>query len=143
MPQHPIVAESSELSEDDLRKRDLVKDLVQNQNNVIVEFAKQLVTVSFTAIGLVLALKEKWLGAAARPYQMLLLGAAIVLYLATGLIATLAASAQLYRVSLADYANVDSEIARVAKLRFRLTMIGVGLCGLATILIAFTAIVRV
>jgi len=135
-----IVGESSDLTEEDARKRDVVKDLSQNQNKVIIEFAKQLVTMAFTAIGVVLALKEKWLGAAARPYQIVLLALAILLYLGTGLIAALAVSAQLHRVSLADYAEVDSEVARVSKLRFKMTMIGFSFFGAATLLVAATTI---
>lgn len=137
----PIIAgESSVVTEEDVRKQGLVKDLIQNQTKVISEFAKQLVTMAFTAIGVVIAFKEKWLGATATRYQLLLLGVAIVFYLGAGLIGALAVSAQLHRVSLVDYADVDNEIARVVRLRFRLTMISFSLFAVATLLVAITAI---
>jgi hypothetical protein len=136
-----IVGESSGLTDEDVRKRGLVRELIQNQTKVIGEFAKQLVTTAFTAIGVVVALKEKWLGATARPYQLLLLGIAIFLYLGGGLFAALAASAQLHRVSLSDYEDVDNEIGRVAKLRFRLTMVAFSLIALASLMLAIIAIV--
>lgn len=140
MADHPIPAESVELTEEDLRKRDIVKELMQSQNQRLIEFAKHLLTVSFSAIGVVLALKDKWLGTDAPPYKKLLLGIAVALFLATGLLATLAASIYTYRVSLSDYTDVDAELDRVASLRYRLTWIGYGLSVVATIIVAVIAI---
>jgi hypothetical protein len=136
----PIPAESVELTDEDLRKRDIVKALRESQNQRLVDFAKHLLTVSFSAIGVVLALKDKWLGTDAPPHKKLLLGIAIALFLATGLLATLAASIYTHRVSLSDYTDVDAELDRVARLRYRLTWIGFGLSAAATILVAIIAI---
>jgi hypothetical protein len=140
MADHPILAESSTLTDEELRQRDTVKELVKSQNQRIVDFAKHLVTLSFSAIGVVLALKDKWLGANALPHQKLLLGIAIALLLATSLVATIASSVYTYRVSLSDYTDVDVELQRVAMLRYRLTYLGFGLFVLATIIIAVVAI---
>lgn len=135
-----IPAVSSELTEEDLRKHAMVKDLMHSQNKVIADFAKHLVTVSFSAIGIVLALKDKWLGTNAPSYQELLLGIAIALFLVTGLVATLAVSAHILRVSLSDYADIDVELHRVARLRYRLTILGFGLSLVATIIVATVAL---
>lgn len=140
MADHAIPGESSALTEEDSRKHDMVKELMQSQNKVIVDFAKHLMTVSFSAIGVVLALKDKWLSTDAPSHQELLLGIAIALFLATGLVATLAASAYIHRVSLSDYADVDAEQHRVARLRHRLTSLGFGLSAVATIIVAAVAI---
>jgi flagellar biosynthesis protein FliP len=140
MADRAIPAESSVLTEEDLRKRDIVKELMQAQNQRIVDFATHLLTVSFSAIGVVLALKDNWLGTDAPPHQQLLLGIAIALFLATGLLATLAASTYIHRVSLSDYTDVDAELHRVARLRYRLTRLGFGLSVIATIIVAVVAI---
>jgi hypothetical protein len=54
-----ILGESSPPTDEDSRKRSAVKKLMQSENKVIVEFAKHLVTVDFSAMAVVLALKEK------------------------------------------------------------------------------------
>ena len=140
MADDTIPAQSSALTEEDSRKYEMTKELMQSQNKVIIDFAKHLMTVSFSAIGVVLALKDKWLGTAGRPHQELLLGIAIVLFLATGLLATIAVSAYIHRVSLSDYADVDAEVHRVARLRYRLTILGFALCLVATVIVAAVAI---
>lgn len=138
MPEPPIQAESVALTDEDTRKRDLVKQLMQAQNQRLVDFAKHLLTVSFSAIGVVLALKDKWIGANASN-KKLLLGIAMALYLITGLLATLAASVYTHRVSLSDYTDVDAEVTRVARLRYKLTWFGFSLAALATILVVAVA----
>lgn len=137
MPE-PIQAESVALTDEDTRKRDLVKQLMQAQTQRLVDFAKHLLTVSFSAIGVVLALKDKWIGANASN-KKLLLGIAMALFLITGLLATLAASVYTHRVSLSDYTDVDAEVTRVARLRYRLTWLGFTLAALATILVVAVA----
>jgi hypothetical protein len=135
-----IPGESSLLTEEDSRKRDMVKDLIQSENEVITEFAKHLVTVNFSAIGVVLALKEKWLGANPLFEQKMLLGIAVVLFLAAALLSTTAAGAYVHRVGLSDYSDVESELHRVARRRHTLTMLGFGVTVVGTMIIAFIAI---
>jgi len=43
MANRTISGESSALTEDDSRKRTIVKDLVPSENKVVADFAKQLV----------------------------------------------------------------------------------------------------
>ncbi len=47
MANRTISGESSALTEDDSRKRTIVKDLVPSENKVVADFAKQLVTTGF------------------------------------------------------------------------------------------------
>ncbi len=136
MANRTISGESSAPTENDSRKRTIVNDLVQSENKVVADFAKQLVTTDFSAIGVVLALKEKWLGANAPVWQKALLGSAVALFLVSTLLATMAAAAYRHRVSLADYADVDAELHRIAKLRYRLTTLAFGFLLLATVVIA-------
>lgn len=135
-----ISGESSTPTKDDSRKRTIVRDLVQSENKVVADFAKQLVTTGFSAIGVVLALKEKWLGADARLWQKAILGSAVALLLVSTLLATMAAAIYRHRVSLSDYADVDAELHRVATLRYKLTIASGALLLLATIVIAIVVI---
>jgi len=140
MAGHIIHGESSALSEEDARKRDLVKKLMESENKTIAEFAKHLVTVAFSAIGVVLALKDKWLDAHAPSQQRIMLGIALALYLAAGLISSMAAGLYGHRISLSDYEDVDAELHRVATFRHRLTSLGLMLTAAATVLIALVAL---
>lgn len=140
MANRAIPAQSGLLTEDDLRKREIVRELIRAENQRIVDFAKYMLTVSFSAIGVVLALKDKWIGTNAPPHQKLLLGISIALLLATGLLATLAVSSRIHKVSESDYADVDSELHRIAGQRYRLTQLGFVFCVVATTIVAVVAI---
>jgi hypothetical protein len=138
---NPIISGvSSAPTDDDTRKQKLVSDLIQSENKTVIDFAKQLVTTSFSAIGVVLALKEKWVGANAALWQKALLGGAVALFLLAGLLATMAAAAYRHRISLSDYEDVDAELHRVASIRYRLTASAFGLLLLATLVIAIVVI---
>jgi hypothetical protein len=140
MAGHIVHGESSTPTEDDTRKRDLVKELMKSENKSITEFAKHQVTVAFSAIGVVLALKEKWLGEHASSQQRLLLGIALALYLAAALMSSLAAGVYGHRVSLSDYEEVDAELHRVATLRYRLMSFALILTAAATVIVALLAL---
>jgi len=86
-----VSGESSALTEEDQRKRKLVSKLIGSENKAIADFAKHLATIDFAAIGVVLTLKEKWLGASPPSWQQAALGLAIVLYLAAALLSSRAA----------------------------------------------------
>ena len=135
-----IPAESSARTDDDAQKQDLVKELVQSQNKVLIDFAKHLVTASFSAIGVVLALKDKWIGPSSMIGAKWLLGIAIALFMVSGVIATIAVGAFVHRVSLADYADVEIELHRVATRRYRLTRLSFALLLIATVLVATVAL---
>jgi hypothetical protein len=134
------VDKAVEPSADDLRRVGLVEKLLETENKAISDFAKHVVTVSFTAIGVVLTLKEKWLGAAPPGAAKSALGVAIVLYLAAGALASLAAGAFEHKVSLSDFGEVDAELRRVARKRHRLVSAAFALSLLATALVAWIAL---
>jgi hypothetical protein len=140
MASHTIPGESSALTDEDTRKRDIVKKLLKSENKSVAEFAKHLVTVAFSAIGVVLALKDKWLGANPTDQQKLLLGVALALYLAAAIVSSLAAGVYGHRVSLSDYGDVDAELHRVATFRHRLTNLGLTFVVAATIVVALVAL---
>jgi hypothetical protein len=52
----------------------------------------------------------------------------------------MAAAVYRHRVSLSDYADVDAELHRIAKLRYKLTTVAFGLLLLATVVIAVIVI---
>jgi hypothetical protein len=131
---------SSELTDEDSRKRDLVKTLMTSENKAIAEFAKHLVTVAFSAIGVVLALKDKWLDSPAPFQQRMLLGIALVLFLAAALTSSLAAGVYGHRISLSDYEGVDAELHRVAMFRHRLTNLGLIFIAAATVVVVLIAL---
>ena len=139
MAVHTIPAETTVPTEGDLHKRKIVEELIKSQNHRIIDFAKHLVTISFSAIGIVLTLKHKWFGADA-PYDKSLLGIAIALFLGTGLLATLASTIYIHRVSLSDYADVYEELHRVARKRHNLTRLAFILSVIATIIVAIVAL---
>ena len=113
--------------------------LVQSENSRLVDVAKQLVTICFSAVGIVLTLKEKWLGASPSINARSALGAAIALYLCAAVLTMLAAGAYVHRVTTSDYDEVDAELHRVATIRFRLTTAGFVLILLATAIVSIVA----
>lgn len=140
MANHVIHGESSALTDEDSRKRDLVKKLMKSENKAIAEFAKHLVTVAFSAIGVVLALKDKWLDSPASFQQRMLLSIALTLYLAAALMSSLAAGVYGHRISLSDYGDVDAELHRVATFRHRLTNLGLMFTAAATAVVVLIAL---
>jgi hypothetical protein len=133
-------AESVPLTEEDKVRQELVKELVQSPQKAHVEFAKHLMTVSFAAVGVLLSLKEKWLGDPPAADALLWLGIAIALFLASGTIATFAASAFLHRVSLADFGEIETELHRVARRRVHLTRAAFALLAIGTAIAAPVAL---
>lgn len=139
MPRHIVTADSSPLSDDDTRKHELVKKLIVSENKTIREFAKHLATMAFSSIGVVLALQDKWVGQHPTCKQKLLLAAALMLYLISASLSSLAAGIYAHRVSLSDYGDIDTELHRVAKFRHRLTRFGLIFIAAGTIVVAIVA----
>ena len=135
-----ITAESSTLDAEDVRKRDLVAKVIAGENSRLIEVAKHLVTLSFSAVGVVLALQDKWLVKPAPARLKVALGAAVVLYLVASVLATLAAGVYVHRISVSDYTEVDRELHRVATVRYRLSVAGLTLILIATIVVCAVAI---
>jgi hypothetical protein len=122
MADQPIAGVSIELTDEDRERRAIVVALLKAENPTIIDFAKHLVTVSFTAVGVVVAFADKWVGPGANEgAKRLLLAVAIVMMLSAAALAAYAASASTYRVTLSDYDDVDAELHRVAKRRYTLT----------------------
>ena len=140
MARAPIRASSAPPSPQDVLHQQIVKELIQGQQKVLVDYGKHLATVAFAAIGLVFTMSDKWLGDAPAAGSARLLGLAVALYLGTGVVATVAAGVFLHRVSLADPGEVEEELGRVARLRFRLASVGFLLFVVATGLVAVVAI---
>ena len=140
MPPRNVHAESSELTPEDRRKRKLASDLIRAQNDRLVTVAKQLGTLAFSAIGVVLSLREKWLGQ--HPAVMLksALGIAAAMYLVAVVLAMFAAGIYVFRISRSDYGDVDNELLRVAATRYRLCLGALIGIVLATIAVAFVAL---
>ena len=136
----PIRATSAPLSPQDQLSQTMVKELIQAQQKVLVDYAKHLATVAFAAIGLVFTMNDKWLGAAPAAGDVRLLGIAVMLYLGTGVVATAAAGVFPHRVSLADHADVEAELGRVARQRYWLAVAGFFLFVVATAMVALVAI---
>jgi hypothetical protein len=135
-----IVAESSSPTPDDERKRALVSQLLDSENGRLIDVAKHLATTCFSAVGVVLALHDKWVPAGAAPRATTLLASAIVLYLAAGVSSLFGAGAYVHRVTLADYADVDAERHRVATIRYRLVIMALALFVAGTLLISVVAL---
>src|SRR3954453_14749400 len=131
-----VVGTSSALTGEDKRKRGIARQLFRSENKRLADYAKQLVTISFSAIGVVLGLKDKWLGKDAPSRQTGPLALAIALVLVAGLLSALAAGIYRHRVSLSDFDDVDAELQRVAKHRRRLIVAGFVFLMIATIIIA-------
>ena len=135
-----VEAESAPLTESDNLRRDLVKELVQAQNKTVTDLARHMTTVSFAAVGVVLSLKQNWVGASASPAENFSLGLAIALFLASAGVSAFAASISSYRVTLSDYGEIESELSRVARRRAWLTRAAFLLSAIATAIAAGIAL---
>jgi hypothetical protein len=132
----PIPGESSLPTSEDSRKRDILSKIILTENQVVVDFAKHLVTISFSAIAIILTLKEKWLTNSKNLHvATALLGTAMVLFLAAVLVSTIAIRAYRLRVSSWDYSDIEHELSRIARRRYLLTLAATTLCILATALV--------
>jgi hypothetical protein len=131
-----VIGTSSVLTDEDKRKRGIVRQLIRSENKRLADYAKQVVTISFSAVGVVLGLKDKWLGKDAPSRQTAPLAIAIALFLGAGLLATLAAGIYRHRVSVSDFDDVDAELHRVAKHRYWLIIAAFVFLTIATIIVA-------
>jgi len=136
-----IPAESEPVSEEDTRQRNLVTDLISKENSIVIDFAKSLVTLCISAIGVILALKDKWLhGVSGEQAKSRWLGVSIGLLLIASVISALAMRSSQLRVSLADYSGVEHELSRIAERRHYLTMVSIALIVGAAAIVAVTVL---
>lgn len=118
---------------DDEHLRQLASDVLANENKTVITFAKNLVTVCFSAIGVIVALQQ-YTSAHAAHRNIVVLGIAIALLLVASVVSSLAIQAVRLRVSENDYGMVSSELHRAAKYRYRLTWAALALIIVAVIL---------
>lgn len=138
MTQTPL-ARSSALTERDKENRALALELIKNSNKIVTAFAKQMVTTSLSAIGVILALaKFRGFGDHAGTWPRIALAFSGGACLAAALVFAFALRARRLRVSLDDYADAPYQLLQLARWRERLTMWGLAL--LATAIIGATVL---
>jgi hypothetical protein len=137
MSDDAIEGESLPVLDDDIRMRGFVTELVLSENKLIADFAKHIVTVGFSAVGVILALKDKWL-AGSPGTASTWLGIAIALLLIASLVSSIAIKPLRLRVSMDDYGEVESELSRIGRLRYRLTMAATASLLLAILIVCIT-----
>ena len=141
MENEVIRAASEDPTSEDARLRKLVTELITQQSKAMVDLGKSMLTITFTAIGVVLALQEKWFGGTALTgsARRLLIAALIALLSSVPVYLTVVKGYRM-KVSTADYQDVEGELTRLAALRQKLLNIGMALTGLAAILLAIAVV---
>jgi len=139
------IPEALPVGPEDDDKRTFAWDLMKASNEVIVGFAKLMSTISLTAIGVLLSLaKLVGLGSVSSGWQLALLSVACVLYLVAVLVFSYVVRGQRIDISPDDYDDVVEQFLAAARVRQRMTNVGLGLlavgtsCGLAVILEALS-----
>jgi hypothetical protein len=133
MSETPLI-ESSSLTERDKENRALAYELIKNSNEVVTSFAKQMVTTSLSAVGVILAL-AKFRGITDHPdgWPLIVLALMCAGCLAAALIFAFALRARRIRVSLEDYADAPSQLLEAAHQREVLATAAVALLALSII----------
>ncbi len=128
-----VVAEGSLPTPDDEHRRQLASEVLANENKAVMRFAKNLVTVCFSAIGVIVALQQ-YTSAHTTHHNIVVLGIAIALLLVASVVSSLAIQAVRLRVSENDYGEVSRELHRAARYRYRLTWVALALIIVAVVL---------
>jgi hypothetical protein len=107
----------------------------------MIDLAKSMLTITFTAFGVVLALQEKWFGATSLTGtpRNLMIAALMVLLASVPAYLTVVKGYRL-KVSSTDYQLVEDELTRLARLRHRGLNVGLALTGIAAILLAIAIV---
>jgi hypothetical protein len=135
-----IEAVSEEPSAEDVRLRTLVTDLISKQNQSMVDLAKNMLTITFTAIGVVLAIQQHWPGGGATgAAKALVISALVALFVSVPVYLTVIKGYRM-AVSTTDYQLVEAELSRLARLRSKLINAGMVLTGLAAVLLAIAIV---
>jgi hypothetical protein len=126
------LAQSTGLTEKDKENRALAMEVIKKSNDVVTSFAKQMVTTSLSANGVILAL-AKFRGFAdhGERWARIALASAGAACLAAALVFALASRARRIRVSLDDYANTPYQLLDAARCRERITSWGLALLAAA------------
>ena len=140
MADEVIRATSEEPSAEDARLRNLVTDLISQQNKAMIDLAKSMLTITFTAIGVVLALQKDWFGISRQAGDRVLVVGALVALLLSIPVYLIVIRGYRMAVSTTDYQRVEEELSRLATLRSRLVNAGMALTGLAAVLLAIAIV---
>jgi hypothetical protein len=140
MADEVIEATSEEPSAEDVRLRKLVTDLISQQNKAMIDLAKSMLTITFTAIGVVLALHKDWFGVSRQTGDKVLVVGALVTLLLSVPVYLIVIRGYRMAVSTTDYQRVEEELSRLATLRSRLVNAGMALTGLAAVLLAIAIV---
>jgi hypothetical protein len=125
-----IRGRSEPLSESDERDRQVALDLVTNANEVVTGFARQMATVSLTAVGVVLTLADlRGLDEGAQRALAIVCAA----YLVAAVLFGMALRPRRFPVSLDDYRGSQQEVLDAARRRHDLATAGFVLVILATL----------
>jgi uncharacterized membrane protein len=141
MTDEVIRAASEEPSAEDVRLRGLVTDLISRQNQSMVDLAKNMLTITFTAIGVVLAFQQHWPGHAnaTGTEKALVIASLIALFLSVPVYCAVIKGYRI-KVSTSDYQDVEPELTRLASVRSRLVNTGMVLTSAAAILLAIAIV---
>ena len=133
----PIRASGELPTEEDLRLRQLMSDLLAQQNKSLVDLAQKMLTVTFAALGFVLALQERWFGGSS-PVGLARIAIIAALVLLLGSVPVYLGVIKGYRLALTlfDYQDVESELSRLGIIRNLLSSIGIGMTAVAAALLA-------
>jgi hypothetical protein len=106
---------------------------MRTSNEVIVGFAGLMSTISMTAIGVLLTLAGfVRLGSRGNGWQLAALGGACAAYLAAALVFSYVVRGRRINISPDDYDDVVEQFLAAARLRQRMTNVGLGVVALAT-----------
>jgi hypothetical protein len=121
------------LSPEDEEKRVFAWDVMKASNDVVVGFAKLMSTTSMAAIGVLLSLARfAKLGSSPDHWKLWLVGVACIGYLAATLIFSFVVRGRRIDISPDDHDDVIEQFLSVARLRQRMSDIGLIITALAT-----------
>jgi hypothetical protein len=131
-----VQATSDDLTPEDDRLRAILTELISAQNQSMIDVAQKMLTITFTGVGVALAIQEKWFGGS--PQSTVAKGfilAAIVMLLCSVPVYLGVIKAQNMAVTRNDYQFVEDELIRLARLRLHLVNVGMVMTGAATALL--------
>jgi hypothetical protein len=138
-----LIAESTPVTERDKENRALALELIKRSNETVTSFAKQMVTASLSAVGVILAL-AKFQGWEDYSYSLprLALAASCGLCLVAAVVFALALRTRHIRVSVDDYADAPAQLLEVAHEREVLTTWGLIILSIAIVGAVFLLTLR-
>lgn len=131
-----ITATSDEESPEDERLLGILRDRILEQNQSMIDVAQKMLTITFSGIGVVLAIQEKWFTASTQSsLSKTLVLTALVTLLGSVPIYLYVIKAKLLAATRNDFGMIEDELVDLAKLRRRGTSLGMTMTGLATLLL--------